>query len=105
VMHGGWGPILSLQLGLAATLGGALLQTVLTWLQWAYGHRRTSWPYLAGLGTDAGLTTYGFGPLLVPIAAPILAARGIPEAQLVGWFIVGLVALLLAWYPESRLID
>jgi hypothetical protein len=104
-LHGGWGPVLSLQLSLAALLGGILLQGVLTWLEWAYGDRRMNFKYLGALAADTCLTIYGYGPVLVPILAPPLAARGIPEPALVAWLIVALVALVLAWYPESRLID
>lgn len=103
--HGGWGPVLALHFSLTAILGGILLQGFLTWMEWAYGDRRTSLKYLLPLAADTGLTVAGFGPLAVPYLAPFLAARNAPEPIIAAWLIVALVALALAWYPESRLID
>lgn len=101
--HGGWAPILALQFSASAVLGGFLLQSLLTWLQWAYHHNR-----LLCWGSriiDATLTAYGYGPLFITALTAYLASRGISESFYVGWLLIGLVSLALAWYPESRLVD
>lgn len=103
VFHGGWTPILALHFSIGAILGGALLQGVLTWLQWAYhDNRLLCW---GSRIIDAGLTAYGYGPLFIAVITAYLASRAVPFALYVGWFIVGLVSLAVAWYPEDRLVD
>lgn len=103
VFHGGWGPILKLQFSIGAILGGLLLQGVLTWLQWAYhDNRLLCW---GSRIVDAGLTAYGYGPLFIVALTAYLTSRGVPFALYVGWFLIGLVSLAVAWYPEDRLVD
>lgn len=102
-LHGGWAPILALHFSAWAIIGGLLLQGLLTWLQWAYQHNR-----LLCWGSriiDATLTAYGYGPLFIMALTAYLVSRGIPEFLYVGWLLIGLVSLGLAWYPESRLVD
>lgn len=104
-LHGGWAPVLAMQISARAVIGGIVLQGLLTWLEWAYGDRRINFKYLGALAADTLLTISGYGPVIVPLLAPPLAARSVPEPDLVSWLIVAIVALALAWYPESRLID
>jgi hypothetical protein len=102
-LYGGWAPILALQFSASAVLGGLLLQGLLTWLQWAYHHSRVlCW---GSRIVDAGLTAYGYGPLFIAALEDYLAARDVPLAFYAAWFLIGLVSLGLAWYPESRLVD
>lgn len=110
--HGGWGPILSLHLSVAAIIGGILAQILLSWAEWAYYHRRVI-SYGARI-VDASLTAVGYGPLVIKSLAAVLAERGasaepavfgMSVAVLGAWVIVGLVSYGIAWYPESRLID
>lgn len=114
--HGGWTPLIELRPSLAAILGGILVQFVLTWLQWSYHHNRfLCW---GSRGVDTFFTAKGFGPLFVPMIAPLFIARGwsvepitvglwvLPGSAFLGaWAIMGLVSLAAAWYPETRLID
>jgi hypothetical protein len=102
-LHGSWEPILALHLSLAASLGGLLIQIVLTWTQWAYGGNRRHPIYIGSLAIDASLTVVGYAPILVPILATWVISRGLPFE--VAWGIVIIAALALAWYPDSRLVD
>lgn len=106
-LHGGWTPVLAGQISIAAIVGGAVFQGILTWVQWAYGDRKGGFVYLFSLVIDMSYTIYGFGPLIAPWLASVIAARGVPsvEASIGGWAIVALVSLGAAWYPENRLID
>lgn len=102
-LHGGWAPILALQFSASAILGGMLLQGLLTWLQWGYQHNRLlCW---GSRIVDAGLTAYGYGPLFIATLVAYLTSRGVPAPPYVAWFLVGLVSLAAAWYPEDRLVD
>jgi hypothetical protein len=115
-MHGGdWARLAAWPPAWGLIGAGLLLQAVLTWLQWAYGHiPRVAAPARAA---DAALTAAGFGPLalagLAGWLAPMLADRGLlahvaggmTTATLIAWAILWLVSLLPAWYPESRLVD
>jgi hypothetical protein len=102
-LHGGWEVVLTSGLQVRALVGGVLLQVVLTWLQWSYHHiRALCW---GSRLVDAALTAYGYGPLFIVALVGYLTERSIPQPLFAGWFILGLVSLLLAWYPESRLVD
>lgn len=102
-LHGGWDVILISGLQLRALAGGVLLQLVLTWLQWSYHHiRALCW---GSRLVDAAFTAYGYGPLFIVALVGYLVERSIPQPLFVAWSILGLVSLLLAWYPESRLVD
>jgi hypothetical protein len=102
-LHGGWGVVLTSGLQVRALAGGVLLQIVLTWLQWSYHHiRALCW---GSRLIDAAFTAYGYGPLFIVALVGYLTERSIPQPLFAGWFILGLVSLLLAWYPESRLVD
>jgi hypothetical protein len=62
--------------------------------------------YRTALVIESGLTTAGYGPLVVPWLTGYVAARGAGElADVVAWIVVGIVAALIAWYPERTLID
>jgi hypothetical protein len=114
-LHGGWEPILNLQISLGACGGGILIQSILTYVQWTYKHnRRLSW---GSRLIDAYFTATGYGPVFVPALALWFVARGVSKelvtlpwfgalsaAILCAWAIVGLVSLLAAWYPEDRLV-
>lgn len=112
-LHGGWPPLIdsltSLQPRWAPLLGGLAIQAGLTFLEWWYYDQRVvSWP--ARL-IDTATTALGYGPLVVVGIAraigPELAPGADPDVAYitVAWVIVGLVSLLVAWYPESRLVE
>lgn len=102
-LHGGWAIVLAGGFQWRALAGGVLLQLILTWLQWSYHHARVlCW---GSRLVDAALTAYGYGPLFIVALVSYLVERSIPQPLFVGWSILGLVSLLLAWYPESRLVD
>lgn len=106
-LAGGWEPfimsLLAWRPNVAALGGGIGLQALLTYLQWHYfDHKPISWT--ARL-MDAALTAIGWGPLFAPWLNLQLAARAVPEPLYVAWVILGLVALAVAWYPESRLVE
>jgi hypothetical protein len=99
--HGGWIPVLALHISIAALVGGLAVQGLLTYLEWYYNDR-----LLVAWGArviDATLTAIGYSGLLVMPLADLL--RNAPYPQHVAWTIVWLVSLLIAWYPESRLVD
>lgn len=112
--HGGWAVLLTAPSVGAAVIGLAS-QAVLTWLQWSYPDVWwVAWP--ARL-VDALLTALGYGFLLIGGLTLLLAQTGLSAgrwpllwfvvsvAGLVGWTILYLQSLLIAWYPESRLVQ
>lgn len=99
--HGGWAPVLALHISAAALIGGLAIQGLLTYLEWYYHDL-----LLVAWGArviDATLTAIGYSGLLALPLADLL--RDAPYPQHVAWAIVWLVSLLIAWYPESRLVD
>jgi hypothetical protein len=84
-------------------LGGCAIQGLLTFLEWYYADR----PLIAwgARVIDAYTTAVGYGPLVIVWLTGALADRAVPLALWVAWSIVGLVSLVTAWYPESRLVD
>lgn len=104
-LSGGW-QALRTDPQLAPIAGGLALQGIFTAAEWWYGDGRGPWIYRIALCADAALTTVGYGPLIVPWLGGWAAARGASWAgEPVAWLIVGVVSLLVAWYPEKRLID
>lgn len=106
-LHGGFPPliasIIALRPNWAALLGGILIQVLLTYLEWHYFDRPLiAWP--ARL-VDAATTTLGYGPLIIVPLAAALTSRAIPQGDLAAWCIIGIVSVLVAWYPENRLVD
>ena len=106
-LAGGWPPLIAACLAFnppwAAIAGGFAIQAALTFLEWwYYDLRLISYPARI---VDSVFTALGYGPLvLVPLGAALLA-RGVENAVWGAWAIIGVVSYLLAWYPESRLID
>lgn len=107
-LAGGWTPLIASIVARtplwSAIIGGFAVQGVLTFLEWYYFDKPlVSWPARV---LDTLMTMIGYGPLvLVPLVA-ILAAKLAPaQATQAAWGIIGLVSLLIAWYPESRLVD
>lgn len=105
--HGGWIPLIesiaNWQPNIAAWSFGLALQGVLTFLQWWYYDRKMiAW---IARGIDTWLTALGYGPLFLASLMAWLVARGIENPLYLAWGIIGLVSLLAAWYPESRLVD
>lgn len=104
---GGWPALIeslrTWQPSAAAILGGLGLQGLLTYLEWHYFDR----PLIAwtARGFDTALTAVGWGPLFAPWLIAQLTTRATPEPFYVAWAILGLVALAVAWYPETRLVD
>lgn len=91
----------------AALAGGLFVQGLLTYAEWMYRARRTSWQYLAALLIDAGLSVLGYMPI---VADPLLAlSKGIGLSDTPGriaatLFILG-AAGLLAYIPERILVQ
>lgn len=113
-LAGGWGALANGTASLGGAAMGMLLQIGLTWAQWGYGDVvPIAWPARA---IDAGLTAWGFGPLFAAPIQAALAAGGastmpanalgftLEPASASAWAIIYVVSLLIAWYPESRLI-
>lgn len=101
--YGGWGPIIARHFLLVPILGGVIIQVVITALEWYYYDQGwISWP--ARL-LDTFLTALGYGPILIPWIMVQLAARNVPEPTYSAWAIVIVIAYLVAWFPESRLVD
>lgn len=101
-LSGGWAALFS-DPHITPIVGGLVTQAVLTHLQWHYFDK----PHISRPSrvADAVLTALGYGPLLHTGLMGILATRGIPEPWYAAWAIIGLASYLLAWYPESRLVD
>lgn len=80
-----------------------LLQGGLTYLQWAYADDpRIAY---ASRAVDTLFTAWGWGPLFVGGLTATIAGIGIASPEYWAWGVLGLVSLLAAWYPESRLVD
>lgn len=80
-----------------AVAGGVGLQVLLTYLQWHYYDRRSV--SIPARLADAGLTTVGYGPLFLEWPSWTDTTLWLP------WVIVGVVSFVVAWYPESRLVE
>jgi hypothetical protein len=104
-LSGGWAALRT-NPQLAPIAGGLALQGALTAAEYWYGKGRSRPVYLAALLIDIALTTYGYGPLIVPWLTTYLQGRGMGElAPAVAWGLIGVVSWLIAWYPEKTLID
>lgn len=106
-LAGGWVPliagIIAFKPNWAAIGGGVGIQVLLTYLEWHYFDiPLVSWP--ARL-VDTATTALGYGPLVIALLATLLASKGVPSPYNVAWAIIGVVSFLIAWYPESRLVD
>lgn len=106
-LAGGWEPLVGGFLQRdplwSAVVGGIAIQALLTFLEWYYFDQpMISWP--ARLG-DTVLTALGYGPLVLIPLVSLLTARGVTGALYLAWLIIGVVSFLIAWYPESRLVD
>ena len=107
VLHGGFAPMIASitagQYNVGALVGGALIQIVLTFLEWYYFDR---WAIAWGARlVDTATTALGFGPLFAAPLTAFLLARGAPTPLLIAWGIISLVSLAIAWFPESRLVE
>lgn len=114
--HGGWPPFIAsltdLQPRWAPLLGGVAVQGLLTYLEWHYFDvPLIAWG--ARLG-DAATTALGYGPLVVvglsTALTPFFSTQPenvatVPEGDIAAWCIIGMISLLVAWYPESRLVE
>lgn len=104
-LSGGWAALIATP-RIAPIAGGFAIQGALTAAQWWYGAGRGRYRYRTALLVDSGLTTAGYGPLVVPSLAVYLATKVAGDVAVIGaWVIVGIVAALIAWYPEKVLID
>lgn len=106
-LAGGWTPliasIIALKPNWAAIGGGFGIQVLLTFLEWHYFDvPMVAWP--ARLA-DTAATALGYGPLVIVSLATFVAAKGVPSPLYAAWAVIGLVSFLIAWYPESRLVD
>lgn len=95
------------QISPIALVGGILIQSFCTLMEWANRKRRLSPHYIGPLLLDLGSTYIGFAPLLVPIFAAGLLRAGLSAS--VGTVIahagVILLAIWFAYYPEQHLVD
>lgn len=89
---------------IAGVVAGIGVQVLCTAIEWWYRRKRLSAPYLIAFVADTGTTIAGFGPIFhdwiaarLPIAADL--------ATWLAWGIIAVIAMLLAWIPEGRLID
>lgn len=104
-LSGGWSALRATP-QLAPIVGGLALQGALTAAEWWYGNGRSRTVYRLALLIDTALTTFGYGPLIVPWLSSYLAGKGVGElAPLLAWGLIGVVSWLIAWYPEKTLID
>lgn len=106
-LHGGWPPLIASLTAFtphwAPLLGGIAIQALLTYLEWHYFDvPLIAWG--ARLG-DAATTALGYGPLVVVGLSAALTSQAVPEGDIAAWCIIGIVSLLVAWYPESRLVE
>lgn len=105
-LAGGWesfiASLIVLRPSVAALAGGVGLQALLTYLQWHYyDYRMIAW---TARGIDTAFTAVGYGPLvLVPLIAFVATWTTYP--LYLAWAIIGIASLVIAWYPESRLVD
>ena len=109
--NGGWGNVLAGRITLTGTILAIVSQAILTWIQWSWSDHLIA-AYISR-ALDAGLTALGYGSLVIAGMAAWFAAQGIPATivvrdwtltGLLAWFILWLIALFPAWYPEHRLI-
>lgn len=106
--HGGdWAAIRTWQLRTDAVIGGVVLQSLCTYVEWSYRHRRFHPLYLFVLALDAGPTAIGYYPIVRGPLSYISGVIGLQGSQATTfvYVAVGIAALLLAWLPESRMID
>jgi hypothetical protein len=106
-LAGGWEPlikgIVTLHPNWAAIGGGFGVQILLTFLEWHYFDvPMVAWPARI---VDTLATAIGYGPLVLVGLTAALASKAVPSPIYAAWTIIGLVSLLIAWYPESRLVD
>lgn len=118
--QGGWSNVAALRWQLAPAVAVAILQGILTWLQWSYDDR--PWVARPARAIDAGLTLAGWGPLLIGLATAAAASFfgiliGIaamfggaltfsPQTALIGgWIVLSVAAIGAAWYPEHTLVN
>lgn len=99
---GGWSALIAAP-RIAPIVGGVVVQALLTHLQWHYFDQ----PHISRPArvADAILTALGYGPLLHAGLLSGLAGRGVPEPWYVAWGIIVGISYVLAWYPESRLVE
>lgn len=106
-LYGGWPALVADLVVLQPHAGpiaiGIGIQAGLTYLEWHYfDNAPIAWSARIG---DAVTTALGYGPLVVAGLAAQLTSQALPDATYLAWGIIGLVSLLVAWYPESRLVD
>ena len=102
--NGGWVNVLSGKFTYAGTIGAILAQTILTGIQWSMPDHKAL-VYLSR-ALDAVLTFVGYGPLVLISTTGILVTLGIPfqYAYYYACGIIYMVAVIVAWYPEFRLV-
>jgi hypothetical protein len=87
----------------SAIIGGLGLQAILTFLEWYYfDSPLVSWP--ARL-VDTVTTAIGYGPLFLAALVAFLVEQDVAQAGYVAWGIIGGISFLVAYFPESRLVD
>lgn len=87
-------------------LMAALVQVLLTALQWWYRSIRVTHPiYLGALAADVATTAWGHGWYVAPPLALWLATQGVQQSPVAAWLLIAVLALFAAWYPEHVAVD
>jgi hypothetical protein len=95
------------QVSIVAIIGGIVLQSFCTLMEWSNRKRRFSVQYLGPLTLDVGSTYIGFAPLLAPIFHGGLSRAGLPSPinTIIAHAGVVMLALWFAYYPEQNLME
>lgn len=98
-------PLLQGQIDPVLVAAGVGLQGGCTLIQWLYRKRR-SWLRAAALTVDAVSTAIGYAPLALPMIATALALVASADTASWGaWIVLVVASFVLAFIPESVLID
>lgn len=100
----GWDTFRADMLAQNALIGGGL-QVAATFIEWLYRKKRISIPYGVAFVYDFGTTIAGYGPMLHPGVAALLATPLGDASGSFAWLLIVVAAGLLAVLPEGRLID
>lgn len=103
--NGGWLNVAALKISIAGTLAGLILQIALTYLEWHYYDKpAVAW---GARSIDTITTAIGYGSLLLVPLVKYFEGKSVSTegAILIAWLIIGIASFLVAWFPESRLVE
>lgn len=100
LLQGGW----QFPLNPVGLIAGFVLQVLLTAVEWMYRRQRLSWQYFGALTVDAALSIGGYSILLMPLLMRVLPF-GEALNYYSSWGIIGIGAVVLAFLPESILVE